>query len=116
MSYQRSGFKLNRERGQRRALVRNLSASLIRKGKIKTTVPKAKAIKPFVERLVTHAKKNTLAGRRILISRTGEEVLAKKLINVIAPKYEKRQGGYLRITRLGKRLSDGAEMAQIEFV
>lgn len=116
MSYQRSGFKLGRETGQRAALLKTLAGSILRRGKVKTTVFKAKAVKPLVEKLITTGKKGTLAGRRTIIKRTGNPALAKLVFEVIAPKYKERNGGYVRITKLGRRRSDGAEMAYIELV
>lgn len=116
MSYQRSGFKLGREAGQRTALLKTLAGSILRRGKIKTTVQKAKAVKPMVERLITNGKKGTLAARRGLITKTGNVALSKLIIENIAVRYKERKGGYLRITKLGRRTSDGAEMAYIELV
>lgn len=106
---------LGRERNQRKALINTLAVSLIRDGKIKTTETKAKVLRPFVERLVTQAKAGTVGARRLLISKVGV-ASAKNLVETIAPKYKSRQGGYLRITKLNTRKSDGAKYAQIEFV
>jgi large subunit ribosomal protein L17 len=115
MKHQRSIRKFGREMNQRNALVKSLALSLVLKGKITTTEPKAKEIRPFVEKLVTKAKLGTLAARRILISRVSEEG-ASELMDVLAPKYKARAGGYLRITKLPSRKSDAAKMAVIEFV
>jgi len=108
--------KLGRKRNERRALLRSLACSLIRDGKIKTTEMKAKELRPFIEKLVTQAKKNTLTSRRIITSRLGNKTQADNLISNIAPSYEKRNGGYTRIIKLPIRKSDAAKMAQIEFV
>lgn len=116
MSYQRSGFKLHREEGQRNALLKTLAGSVLRRGKVKTTVVKAKAVRPLVERLITYGKKGTLASHRAIISKTGNAALAKLVSDTIAPRYKDRTGGYLRITKIGPRRSDGAEMAYIELV
>ncbi|MDP2705456.1 MAG: 50S ribosomal protein L17 [Patescibacteria group bacterium] len=115
MRHHNANKKLSRKAGPRRALIRSLARSLVLKEKMKTTVTKAKVVKPFVERLVTYGKKGTLAARRLVIKEIGNEG-TKKIFSVIAPKYEKRTGGYLRIVKLGRRLSDSAPMAHIEFV
>ncbi len=86
------------------------------RGRIKTTEAKAKELRPFIERLVTKAKPGTLAARRLVISNLGTSFRAKKLVDVIAPKYAARPGGYTRIVKLPPRQSDGAKMAIIEFV
>ncbi|MES2023644.1 MAG: 50S ribosomal protein L17 [Patescibacteria group bacterium] len=109
--------KFGREKNQRNALMHSLALNLIVREKIKTTLPKAKELKPFIEKLVTKAKINTLASRRLVISKlTNRSKEVKKLFDVIAPKYAERKGGYVRILKLGARKSDGAEMAVIEFV
>ncbi len=106
---------LGREKGQRKALIATLAVSLVRDGKIKTTETKAKVLRPMVERLVTKAKAGDVAARRFLTSKVGAPT-AKALVDVIAPKYKERKGGYLRIIKLNDRKSDGAKYAQIEFV
>lgn len=109
--------KFHRVRGQRRAFLRNLANDLIRTGRIETTEARAKAVRPMVERLVTIAKKQDLAARRLIISRTGQKQLAAKMIEEIAPRYSERAGGYLRINKLMKRKKrDGSSVAVIEFV
>lgn len=108
---------LGRKTGPRSALLRGLSVSLIRDGQITTTLAKAKELQPRIERLVTFAKKNTVASRRTVASRLGEpsgKILAK-LFSDIAPKFNERQGGYTRIIKLGK-MPSGRENAVIEFV
>ena len=107
--------KLGRESGQRRALLNSLARSLVLKDKIKTTLPKAKEVRPLVERLVSYGKLGTVASNRLLAERVGKTA-AKRVTDTIAKKYVKREGGYTRITKLGRRASDGASMAIIEFV
>ncbi len=107
--------KFGRERGQRIALMRSLAVSLVRDEKIKTTEEKAKALRPYIERLVTNGKKQTLASRRGIANLIGD-ASAKKIAMTISPKYADRKGGYVRITKLVRRESDGARQAIIEFV
>ncbi|MEK9173538.1 MAG: 50S ribosomal protein L17 [Patescibacteria group bacterium] len=117
MRHRKKGKKFNRKTGQKRSFLRNLASDLIRVGKIETTESRAKAIRPVVEKLVTIAKKGTLASRRLVISRIHNQKVVKKLFEEIAPKYVERKGGYLRITKLGKpRKRDGAATSKIEFV
>ena len=109
--------KFGREKNVRNALISSLALNLIIREKIKTTEPKAKELRPYIEKLVTLSKSKTLASRRTVISRLAnrsQEV--KKLYDVIAPKYTERKGGYTRVLKLGARKSDGAKMAIIEFV
>lgn len=95
----------------------SLALNLIVRGKIKTTEPKAKELRPFIEKLVTGAKRGDMASHRIAISSlSGRHPEVKKLFDVIAPKYSDRKGGYTRVLKLGARKSDGAPMAIIEFV
>ena len=108
--------KFGRERGQRNALLKSLALALVVHKKITTTEAKAKELRPFVEKLVTRAKIKTLASRRLLTSRLGSGEGIKELIDNLAPKYEKRAGGYTRIVKLPRRQSDGAAMAVIEFI
>ncbi|HVM77360.1 MAG TPA: 50S ribosomal protein L17 [Candidatus Paceibacterota bacterium] len=117
MRHSKVGRKFSRLRGPRRAFLRNLSNDLIRAGAIETTEARAKEIRPAVERLVTFAKKQTLAARRVIVSRVGNQKIADKLYGEYGPRYAGRAGGYLRIVKLGKsRKRDGAQMARIEFV
>jgi large subunit ribosomal protein L17 len=106
-----------RPRNQRTALVRGLAVSLIRDGKIKTTEAKAKELRPFIERLVTHGKANSVAARRIVASRLGEPnaAIIKKMFEEIAPKFASRAGGYTRVIKMG-RTPAGRDEAVIEFV
>ena len=110
------GKKLGRNTLQRKALYKGLVNALIDHGQIATTVVKAKQVRRFAEKLVTLGKKNTVAARR----QAGKQVLGRKriqkLFDEIAPHYADRQGGYTRITKLGKRQGDGAEMALIQFM
>ncbi|MBI4120662.1 MAG: 50S ribosomal protein L17 [Parcubacteria group bacterium] len=117
MRHHNKNRKFGRERNQRRALLRSLASSLIKKGKIRTTEAKAKELRPFVEKLVTQGKHGTLAQSRLIISRLGgDKVSGSKLFKEIAPKYAERKGGYIRIVKLPRRLGDGSPMAMIEFV
>jgi len=109
--------KFGRVRKVRKALINSLALNLIVRGKIQTTEPKAKELRPFIEKLVTAAKKNNLATRKLVISKLSNRVPeTKKLFDVIAPKYKSRNGGYTRIIKLGARKSDSAPMAIIEFI
>jgi len=107
--------KFGRKTDERRALLRSLARSLVLEGRIKTTEARAKEIRPLVEKLVTRAKQDTLASRRLLISKLGDEKTVQKLI-VTAQDHKARQGGYLRIVKMGPRKGDAAAMAVIEFV
>lgn len=95
--------------------MKSLALSLVMNGKIQTTEAKAKELRPAIEKMVTSAKLNTLASKRALVTKVGKTG-ANKLVSDIAPKYEGRNGGYTRITKLPRRLSDGSLMAVIEFV
>ncbi|MBI2068645.1 MAG: 50S ribosomal protein L17 [Candidatus Yanofskybacteria bacterium] len=105
--------KFSRETKQRKALYKSLATALIDNGKIKTTVAKAKSLSSHFDKMVTTAKKQTLASRRALQSEVGDKAV-KKLVTEIAPAFEGKKGGYTRVIRLGQRQSDGAEMAIIE--
>lgn len=108
--------KFGREKNVRNALLRSLARNLIRDEKITTTLPKAKALRPYVEKLVTKARAGSVASRRLITSRIGGVDEVKKLVDTIAPKYKGRAGGYTRITKLPARKLDAAPMAVIEFV
>lgn len=108
--------KFGLEKDQRNALMRSLARNLINESRIRTTLPKAKELRPYVEKLVTKAKSGTLAARRVLISKIGGEKEVKNLIEKIAPKYKDRKGGYTRIIKISRRELDAAPMAMIEFV
>ncbi len=103
------------KRDKRYALLASLCRALILQEKIKTTEIKAKEMRPYIEKLITRAKENTIHNRRVLTSRLSDEV-SKKLINEIGPRYKDRSGGYTRIIKLGPRFEDGARMAIIELV
>ena len=108
--------KLNRTSAHRKALFMNLSNALIKSDRITTTLPKAKELRPFVERMVTLGKKGDLNSRRIAISILRDEEIVAKLFSDIATKYKDRNGGYTRIMKYGFRTGDNAPMAIIEFV
>ena len=107
---------LDRKKAPREALLSNLACQLVLYEKISTTQAKAKVLRPIVEKMITRAKKDTLANRRLLLSRLPIKKAVKKLFEVHGPKYSERAGGYLRITKTGTRKGDGAEIANIEFV
>lgn len=115
MKHLKRGKKFHRERAQRRAFLKSLTTSILLHGKIKTTEPRAKALRPVVERYITRAKSGTVASRRLLARNLHRRVV-ERLMNEIAPKFKDRKGGYLRITKLGLRRSDGAGMAMIELL
>jgi large subunit ribosomal protein L17 len=109
--------KFGREKNQRKAFIRSLLINLIRHGSIETTLARAKEIRPFVEKLVTLAKEDTVSRRRLVMSRLlNQDIEVKKLFSEYAPKFKGVEGGYTRILKLPTRLSDGAEKAVIEFV
>lgn len=110
------GRKLNRTKAHRRALFANLAANLIKHEQIKTTLPKAKDLRPVVEKLVTLAKKGDLAARRQALAFLYDDAIVKKLFDVLGKRYASRNGGYLRIIKAGYRYGDAAPMAIIEFV
>lgn len=116
MRHGMSGRKLQRKSGHRAALLRNLAAALVKHEQIMTTAPKAKELRPYVEKLVTLAKRGGLSNRRLAMSRIGDETQLKKLFDVLAERYADRDGGYTRIIKAGLRASDAAPMAVIEFV
>lgn len=111
-----SGRKLGRKTGHRNALLRNLAAALIKHEQIKTTLPKAKELRPYVEKLITLAKRGGLSNRRLAMSRLGDEAQLKKLFDVLAERYGDREGGYTRVLRAGVRAGDAVQMAIIELV
>ena len=115
MRHRKKGRKFGRVRKVRRALYRSLLVALISKEKIRTTLPKAKEIRPQIEKLITKAKAGTLAARREAAAAVGAPSAAK-LFSKIAPAYTGRKGGYTRIVKLPRRPSDNAPMAIIEFV
>lgn len=116
MRHRKKGKLLGREKAPREALIRNLVASVILHEKVRTTEAKAKAIRPFVEKMITVGKKNTLASRRQLLSFFYTDHAVRKLLEVVGPRYATRPGGYTRIIKLGHRMSDAADVVQIELV
>ena len=116
MRHGKSGRRLGRTVSHRKALFTNMSASLIVHEQIITTLPKAKELRPIVEKLVTLGKRGDLHARRQAIAATGSEAAVKRLFDIIAPRYATRNGGYLRIMKAGFRHGDNAPMAVIEFV
>lgn len=115
----RHGFstrKLGRKRDQRRALLRNLATSLVEYESIETTLPKAKEVLPYMEKLITKAKKNTLHSRRQVISKLDTVSASHKLLDDIAPKLTGRTSGHLRVERTRLRRGDNAQMARVSFV
>jgi len=111
-----SGRKLNRTSSHRSAMFKNMMASLIEHEEIKTTVPKAKELRGFVERLITISKVDTVAKRRIVFSRIRSKDAVAKLFNDLGPRFQKRPGGYLRILKCGYRPGDKAPMAIVQLV
>jgi large subunit ribosomal protein L17 len=108
--------KLNKKPAHRRAMFANMCASLIKHEQIMTTLPKAKELRPVVEKLITLGKKGDLAARRQAISEIRDVAMVKKLFEVLAPRYKERHGGYTRIMKAGFRYGDNAPRAVIEFV
>lgn len=116
MRHKLAGRKLQRKSGHRAALLRNLAASLIKHEQILTTTPKAKELRPYVEKLITLAKHGGLSNRRLAHSRLMDEAQEKKLFEVLAERYKGRDGGYTRVIKAGIRASDAAPIAIIELV
>ncbi len=110
------GTKFGRERDQREALIKSLAESLILHGSIETTLPKAKAVVPYVEKLITKAKKGDLHSRRMIIASLSTLDAAHKLVDEIAPKLGGRNSGHLRVERTRFRRGDNAEIARVSFV
>ncbi|WP_026791926.1 50S ribosomal protein L17 [Pleomorphomonas oryzae] len=117
MRHGNAGRRFNRTQSHRKAMLANLAISLVEHEQIVTTLPKAKDLRPIVEKLVTIAKKGDLAARRQLASELqNNEVAAKKLFDVLGPRYKARAGGYTRVLKAGFRHGDSAAVAVIEFV
>jgi large subunit ribosomal protein L17 len=116
MRHKIAGRKLQRTSGHRRALMRNLAAALIKHEQIVTTVPKAKELRPYVEKLITLAKHGGLSNRRLAHARLLDEAQERKLFDVLAERYAGREGGYTRVVKAGVRASDAAPIAVIELV
>jgi len=116
MRHRVAGFKLKRPVDSRNALLRNLATSIILEERVITTVPKAKAVQPLVEKMITLAKADTLHTRRQAAAVLRTPASVKKLFDTLGTRFGQRNGGYTRITRLGPRKGDGAEQAMIELV
>jgi len=116
MRHKSGGRKLQRTGAHRIAMFRNMSASLIKHEQITTTVAKAKELRPYIEKLITLAKRGGLANRRLAMSRLMDDAQLVKLFDVLAERYKDRNGGYTRIIKAGIRASDAAPIAIIEFV
>ena len=116
MRHKKKGRKLGRKVGNRKALLRNLACQLILHKKIKTTDPKAKELRSFIEPLITLAKKDSLHSRRLVIRKLPKKNVVRILFKEIAPLFSTRPGGYTRITKLGQRDNDRAPVSIIEFV
>lgn len=115
-SHRIAGRKLSRYKDQRISLLRGLTSQLIEHERITTTLAKAKETRVVAEKLITHGKKGTLHHRRLALSQVPDKGMVKKVFDELAPKYAERPGGYTRITKLGPRQGDGAQMAVIELV
>ncbi len=116
MRHKKGGYKLQRDPSARRALLRGLTTSIIMHGRIETTITKAKAMRPQVEKVITLAKRDTLHARRQAAAYLQEPGAVKKLFDTVGPRFADRAGGYTRIVRLGPRQGDGAELAIIELL
>jgi large subunit ribosomal protein L17 len=108
--------KLGRTSGHRRALLRSLTTSLFRHERIRTTLPKARELRPFAEKLITLARRDDLHSRRLVAMQVADKDVVKKLFTSLGPRFATRPGGYTRTFKLGKRQGDGAEMALIELL
>src|SRR5579863_10324962 len=116
MRHRKAGVKLKRDLSARRALLRGLVTNVIQEERITTTVPKAKAAKPLVEKMITLAKKDSLHARRQAAAFLMKKEAVEKLFQKLGPRFNQREGGYTRIVRLGWRKGDGAETAKLELV
>ena len=116
MRHRTSGRKLNRTSQHRQMLFRNMAQALIKHEQIVTTLPKAKELRPVVERLITLGKRGDLHARRMAFARLRDDAMTKKLFEVLGPRYQERQGGYTRVLKAGFRYGDAAPMAVIELV
>jgi len=114
--HRNQGRKLNRKSAHRTAMFANMAAALIKHEQIKTTLPKAKELRPVVEKLVTLSRRSSLHARRLAMAQVRDETQVKKLFDVIGPRYASRPGGYTRVLKAGFRHGDNAAMALIEFI
>ena len=116
MRHRKSGRQLNRNSSHRQAMFRNMASSLVRHEVIKTTLPKAKELRRVVEPLITLAKGDSVANRRLAFARTRDKAVVGKLFQELGPRYQSRPGGYLRVLKCGFRPGDAAPMAYVELV
>lgn len=116
MRHRKSGRKLNRNSSHRKAMFKNMSISLVEHELIKTTLPKAKELRRVIEPLITLAKVDSVANRRLAFARTGSDAAVGKLFTDLGKRYATRPGGYIRILKCGMRAGDNAPMAYVEFV
>jgi large subunit ribosomal protein L17 len=116
MRHRQSGRQLNRNSSHRQAMFRNMAGSLVKHEVIKTTLPKAKELRRVIEPLITLAKQDSVANRRLAFARTRDKEVVGKLFNELGPRYEQRPGGYIRILKCGFRAGDNAPMAFVELV
>lgn len=116
MRHRKSGRQLNRNSSHRKAMFSNMASSLVRHEVIKTTLPKAKELRRVIEPLITLAKQDSVANRRLAFSRTRDQEVVGKLFNELGPRYLERAGGYTRIMKCGFRAGDNAPMAYVELV
>ncbi|GAB3026336.1 50S ribosomal protein L17 [Bowmanella dokdonensis] len=116
MRHRKSGRQLNRNSSHRQAMFRNMAGSLVKHEIIKTTLPKAKELRRVIEPLITLAKQDSVANRRLAFARTGDKEVVGKLFNELGPRYTERPGGYIRILKCGFRTGDNAPMAYVELV
>ena len=116
MRHRNAGRKLSRNTSHRRALLRNLVTSFLEHGRLMTTLPKAKEVRPLAEKMITLGKQDSLHARRLVQSYLLKEAIAKKVFTTIAPKFADRKGGYSRIIKIGNRKGDGADVAIIELL
>ena len=116
MRHRKSGRQLNRNRSHRQAMFKNMASSLVKHEVIRTTLPKAKELRRVIEPLITLAKQDSVANRRLAMARTGDKEVVGKLFNELGPRYDARPGGYSRILKCGFRAGDNAPMAFVELV
>ena len=116
MRHRHSGRQLNRNSSHRKAMFRNMTASLVEHELIRTTLPKAKELRRYAEPIITLAKSDSVANRRLAFSRTRDKKVVGKLFDELGPRYQERQGGYIRILKCGYRTGDKAPMAYVELV
>ena len=116
MKHARAGKKLGRDSAHRKALYSNLAGALIEHGRIQTTEAKAKAVKPFAEKMITLGRRGDLAARRQALAQLRSQYVVHQLFAEVAPRFAERPGGYTRIVKLGPRQGDAAEMVYLEFV